>query len=128
MTIQLGVLMDPISQIKRHKDSTFAMLLEGQRRGWPLWYLEMGDLYLKDGRSHARMRRLSVEDEGTGIPEVIREKIFTPYFTTKPDGNGVGLAMVSKVVKIHGGQILLDSEVGRGSRFTAVMPGRVVEV
>jgi signal transduction histidine kinase len=72
--------------------------------------------------------RLSVEDEGTGIPEVIREKIFTPYFTTKPDGNGVGLAMVSKVVKIHGGQILLESEVGRGSCFTAVMPGRVVEV
>jgi glutathione synthase len=63
MTIQLGVLMDPISQIKRHKDSTFAMLLEGQRRGWPLWYLEMGDLYLKDGRSHARMRRLSVADD-----------------------------------------------------------------
>jgi len=72
--------------------------------------------------------RLSVEDEGTGIPEVIREKIFTPYFTTKPDGNGVGLAMVSKVVKIHGGQILLESEVGRGSRFTAVLPGRVMEV
>ena len=71
---------------------------------------------------------LSVEDEGTGIPEVIREKIFTPYFTTKPDGNGVGLAMVSKVVKIHGGQVLLETEVGRGSRFTAVMPGRVVEV
>ena len=71
--------------------------------------------------------RLSVEDKGTGIPEVIREKIFTPYFTTKPDGNGVGLAMVSKVVKIHGGQILLESEVGSGSRFTAVMPGRVAE-
>lgn len=72
--------------------------------------------------------QLSVEDEGTGIPEAIREKIFTPYFTTKPDGNGVGLAMVSKVVKIHGGQILLETEVGRGSRFTAVMPGRVLEV
>lgn len=69
--------------------------------------------------------QISVEDEGVGIPEEIREKIFLPYFTTKPDGNGVGLAMVSKVVKIHGGRLSVESEVGRGSRFTAVLPGRV---
>jgi signal transduction histidine kinase len=71
--------------------------------------------------------KISVVDEGAGIPPDIRHKIFLPYFTTKPDGNGIGLAMVSKVVKIHGGSLDVDSEVGRGSRFTAVLPGRVAE-
>jgi glutathione synthase len=55
--------MDPISAIKRHKDSSFAMLLEGQHRDWPLWYMEMGDLFLKDGRTWARMRALTVQDD-----------------------------------------------------------------
>jgi glutathione synthase len=62
-TIQLGVVMDPIGSIKIRKDSTFAMLLEAQRRGWPLWYMELGDLSLRDGRAHARMRALQVRDD-----------------------------------------------------------------
>ncbi len=63
MTRTLGVLMDPIGKIKRHKDSTFAMLLEAQRRGWAIWYLEMGDLFLRDGRTQARQRALTVQDD-----------------------------------------------------------------
>jgi len=63
MSRNLGVLMDPIAKIKRHKDSSFAMLLEGQRRGWPLWYMEMDDLYLRGGRARARMRALQVFDD-----------------------------------------------------------------
>jgi len=63
MTTSLGVLMDPIANIKRHKDSSFAMLLEGQRRGWPLWYMELPDLFLRDGRCWARMRALQVLDD-----------------------------------------------------------------
>ncbi len=62
-SIQLGVVMDPIASIKTYKDSTFAMLLEAQRRGWPLWYMELADLSLRDGRSHARMRALQVRDD-----------------------------------------------------------------
>ena len=66
MTIMLGVVMDPIAKIKIHKDSTFAMLLEGQRRGWPLWYMEQQDLELQDGRCIARMRSLEVRDDPAG--------------------------------------------------------------
>jgi glutathione synthase len=65
MTLRLGVLMDPISQIDIKKDSTFALLLEAQRRGWPLAYFEQRDLELRDGRPTARMRSLSVEDNAT---------------------------------------------------------------
>lgn len=53
--------MDPIEGIKINKESSFAMLLEAQSRGWELYYMEMSDLYLRDGRSGARMRRLEVE-------------------------------------------------------------------
>ncbi len=62
MQFALGVVMDPIAQIKIAKDSTFAMLLEAQRRGWPLWYMEQDDLSLRDGVALGRMRSLSVRD------------------------------------------------------------------
>jgi len=63
MHIHLGIVMDPIQSIKTHKDSSFAMLLEAQARGWPLWYMEMNDLQLQDGRAFARMRQLQVQDQ-----------------------------------------------------------------
>lgn len=65
MPITLGVVMDPIGSIKIHKDSTFAMLLEAQRRGWVLWYMEQGDLRLDDGRCLGSMRPLSVADDAS---------------------------------------------------------------
>jgi signal transduction histidine kinase len=71
--------------------------------------------------------RLTVEDEGVGIPPELRSKIFLPYFTTKPEGNGIGLSMASKVIRLHGGELTVESEVGRGSRFHAIMPGLVAE-
>ena len=63
MKISLGVVMDPIQTIKSQKDSTFAMLLEAQRRGWELWYMELGDLFLREDRAYARMRRLHVRGQ-----------------------------------------------------------------
>jgi len=67
---------------------------------------------------------LIVEDQGVGIPKNARKKIFLPQFTTKRDGSGMGLAMVSKVVKSHGGRLHVESAPGRGSSFRAVLPGR----
>ena len=62
MNLSLGVVMDPIGSIKPYKDSTFAMLLEAQSRGWSLWYMEQRHLYLLDGTARGRMTRLAVED------------------------------------------------------------------
>ena len=59
----LAVLMDPIGQIKPYKDSTLAMLLEAQRRGWSLHYAEQGDLALRQGEPWARLRPLTVRDD-----------------------------------------------------------------
>jgi glutathione synthase len=60
---KLGLLMDPISAIKPHKDSSLAMALAAQARGWLLFYLQMDDLFLRDGRAFARIRPLIVRDD-----------------------------------------------------------------
>ena len=65
MAINLGVVMDPIESIKPAKDSTLAMLLEAQKRGWSLHYMEQGDLYANNNHCRARMRRMEVRDEMT---------------------------------------------------------------
>ncbi|MET0048301.1 MAG: glutathione synthase [Sedimenticola sp.] len=65
MNITLGVLMDPIGSINIKKDSTFAMLLEAQARGWDIQYMEMGDIYLRDDRARGTMTRLKVEENPT---------------------------------------------------------------
>jgi glutathione synthase len=63
MPIDLGIVMDPIGSINIKKDSSFAMLLAAQRRGWSLWYMEVADLSMRDGRTFARMRTLEVTDD-----------------------------------------------------------------
>jgi glutathione synthase len=60
MTIRLGVVMDPIATIHYKKDTTLALLWAAQDRGWELFYMEQGDLYLEDGAPHARRRALTV--------------------------------------------------------------------
>ncbi|MER2472657.1 glutathione synthase [Photorhabdus laumondii] len=60
--IKLGIVMDPISSINIKKDTSFAMLLEAQRRGWELHYMEMSDLYLHQGEARAHTRLLQVEN------------------------------------------------------------------
>ncbi|MGQ0656549.1 MAG: glutathione synthase [Chromatiales bacterium] len=63
MTVQLGVVMDPIAGINIRKDTTFALLLAAQARGWALHYMELGDLLLRDGIPYAHLRALAVHDD-----------------------------------------------------------------
>ena len=63
MSLTVAVLMDPIRAIKIAKDSTFAMLLEASRRGHTLFYMEQGDLALRDGEAWARLRPLTVKED-----------------------------------------------------------------
>ncbi|MFO1417657.1 MAG: glutathione synthase [Methylotetracoccus sp.] len=66
MSIRLGIVMDPIDRIKIHKDTSFALLLEAQVRGWALSYMEVNDLFLRDGRAYGRTRDLIVERNPAG--------------------------------------------------------------
>jgi signal transduction histidine kinase len=66
---------------------------------------------------------ISVTDNGLGIPEQIRQKIFQPFFTTKPtgEGTGLGLSLSYDIIKAHGGEIKVESKEGEGSTFTIVL-------
>jgi glutathione synthase len=61
MLIKLGMVMDPIGHINIKKDTSFAMLLEAQARGWELHYMELNDLFLRNGKAYARTRTLNVQ-------------------------------------------------------------------
>lgn len=65
IVLKTGVVMDPISGITTYKDSTFAMLLEAQRRGHEIWYMEPSGLTIRDGVAYGHMRRLSVTDNSS---------------------------------------------------------------
>jgi len=65
---------------------------------------------------------VTIEDTGVGIPEKIKPKIFTPLFTTKPRGQGFGLAVCKRVIEAHGGSINFESQEGKGAKFTIQFP------
>jgi len=63
-----------------------------------------------------------VIDRGAGIHPDHLENIFNPFFTTKKEGAGLGLSVVSKIVDLHGGRITVESEPGKGSVFRLFLP------
>ena len=67
---------------------------------------------------------ITVSDNGTGIPNEIKEKIFQPFFTTKPtgQGTGLGLSLSYDIVKAHGGKLTVESELGKGTIFKIEIP------
>jgi signal transduction histidine kinase len=72
-----------------------------------------------DGR---RGVEINIEDTGPGIPSELHEQIFNPFFTTKKEGVGLGLSLVSKIVDDHRGWIRISSEPGKGACFRIFLP------
>jgi signal transduction histidine kinase len=70
---------------------------------------------------------IKVRDEGVGISQELREKIFDLYFTTKKGGSGIGLAMTYRILQLHHGSIDVQSELGRGSEFQLRIPLAVTD-
>ena len=65
---------------------------------------------------------LEISDNGAGIPPGVLEKIFVPFYTTKPEGSGIGLSLSRQIVRNHGGQISVESEPGKGTTFKVAFP------
>lgn len=65
---------------------------------------------------------IRVKDTGRGIPADVQPKLFEPFFTTKPHGTGLGLATSQQIIFEHNGHLLVDSQPGKGSTFTTLLP------
>jgi len=92
--------------------NAFAAMPQGGTVGLKTWY----DYYLNEAR-------IEVSDTGVGMDEETLSRIGRPFFTTKDNGTGLGLAVCYRIIKNHGGQIEVTSLIGKGSVFTIVLPG-----
>jgi CheY-like chemotaxis protein len=77
---------------------------------------------------HEKCIKISIVDSGVGIPGKHLQKIFDPYFTTKQNGSGLGLATTHSIVQQHGGHVTVESEMGIGSTFHIYLPASENEV
>ena len=68
---------------------------------------------------------IAVEDNGVGIPADVQPRLFDPFFSTKESGSGLGLALTQQIVRDHGGNLRVDSAVGRGTTFTLSVPAKL---
>ena len=128
------IMADPyqISQIVFNLASNAADAIDGKG----LIAITVAQVEVKNGKCDACRRQfsgkyvlLSVKDTGCGISPDIKERIFEPFYTTKPlkEGSGLGLASVYGLVRAHGGHIRFQSEVGEGTEFIVYFPPEVKE-
>ncbi|MDZ7377231.1 MAG: ATP-binding protein, partial [candidate division KSB1 bacterium] len=82
-----------------------------------------GRITLAVNKNHGGLE-IRLRDEGSGIPDSIRQKIFQPFFSTKPHGTGLGLAISQKIVELHRGKITIESKEGAGTTVVIYLPAR----
>jgi len=81
-----------------------------------------GQVRIAAERSAADRVRIEIRDDGPGVAPELREKIFTPFFTTREKGTGLGLAFVREIVRDHGGDVIVSDALGGGSVFAFELP------
>ena len=72
--------------------------------------------------------KLRINDQGKGIPEKNITRIFDPYYSTKPNGTGLGLTIVHSIIRNHDGHIMVESQVGQGTTFTIYLPASMEKI
>jgi two-component system NtrC family sensor kinase len=84
---------------------------------------DSGDIYIRT-YSKNNILYIEIEDNGKGIAKENLEKIFEPFFTTKGvgEGTGLGMSISYKIIDSHGGKIEVESELGKGTKFTVILP------
>jgi len=84
---------------------------------------EVGRLVVRTSLAESRkLIAVSVSDTGKGIPERYLAKVFEPYFTLKPGGTGLGMALTKRIIEDHKGTITIQSKEGEGTTMTITLP------
>ena len=82
-----------------------------------------GKIHLAANMNSKKQIEISVTDSGPGIPAEIEPEIFTPFFTTKSEGSGIGLSVSRQILLAHGGELLLIQDKKAGTRFVMRLGG-----
>jgi signal transduction histidine kinase len=118
-----GSNFPPLLMLRRHVADTFVNLLQNAREALDG---KGGNIFVRARLLKDYSTEISIGDDGPGIPPDKRERIFEAYYTTKEKGTGLGLATVKHNVEIYGGQVRLESELGKGTRFILLFPARTL--
>jgi signal transduction histidine kinase len=120
---QYGASFPPLLMQKRHVAETFINLLQNARDALNS---DKGNVWISAECQSDYAIEVTIRDNGPGIPPDKLDKIFEPYYTTKPKGTGVGLATVKHNVELYGGTVRVESELGKGARFIVRFPGKTI--
>jgi signal transduction histidine kinase len=118
--VQLGNYFPPLMMQRGHLRETLVNLLQNAREA-------LGDRGVVDIAAACRPDyavEISIADNGQGIPPEKMGRIFEAYFTTKEKGTGLGLAIVKHNVELYDGTVRVESELGKGAKFTLVFPAK----
>jgi two-component system NtrC family sensor kinase len=110
-----------VAQFQQVLTNVFMNAIQASPDGSPIWVAVAAPSEETRGEGNIRV---TIRDEGEGIPTENQQQIFEPFFTTKDvgEGTGLGLSIAYRILEEHGGRIEVDSEPGKGSRFTIILP------
>jgi len=113
----------PLFMQRRHLSDTLVNLLQNAREALG----EAGGHVYVTAACHGDYSvEITIRDDGPGIPAEKQEKVFEAYYTTKEKGTGLGLATVKHNVELYGGSVRLESDLGKGTRFTLIFPAKAL--
>jgi len=118
--IEIRTELDYLPQIRADKDQMKRVFLNLTTNA--IQAMEKGGTLTVSTRKNEGFFEVSFKDTGVGISEESMKKIFTPFFTTRAKGMGMGLSICKKFIEMHGGSIHVESEVGKGTTFTVKLP------
>jgi signal transduction histidine kinase len=119
---EFGRGFPPLLMQRSHLSETLVNLLQNAREALQ----DRGTLVVTATWNRNHAAEISVADDGPGIPPELMERIFEAYYTTKVKGTGLGLAIVKHNVELYGGAVRVESELGKGTRFTLYFPAKTL--
>lgn len=117
---ELATNLLPVEAMADQLKQVFLNIILNAQQAMP----DGGELTVRTGLSDREEVYITFTDTGLGISDDDKGRLFEPFFTTRPDGTGMGLAISYSIVERHGGRIEVDSEVDRGSTFTVILPAQ----
>lgn len=119
-----GLLQQALVNVVRNAAEALAEMPIERRPADPFVRLDAQRVRVRDRDGAKRMVALIIEDNGPGVPDQVKKRMFNPFFTTRHTGTGLGLAIVHRIVDAHGGRVRVRDRAGGGTVVEILLPER----